>query len=600
MLVVALGALQYRWVGQVSERERDQLRESLDRRARDFADDFDREISRAYQVFEPDAEFAPSSPDRFAQHYGEWQTTSPFAGLVKTVYFAEASHDSYTLYRYLPATRRLRGDRLARRSGAGAAPRPVSPRAAGRRRREFFHRSGADRSRASVPALVIPQIRRNTVTEQRADGVFTAGGDGQHEGDDGHRPEFRRRRTGQALHRASMLPALVQRHFPETGSDRFRVQVSAGPNDVLFSRGWRPGQTIESKAADALRRFSACGWRSSGESSRARRSWPRPRRHPLQPQRRRQVRAIRWRPPGARNWKRGSAPAHGAVTQETLVLTAPPMPRQAGPDQTLMVFEQSTTAREPVAAAGWTLLLQHEAGSLDAAVALARRRNLFLSFGILSVLAASAGLVMVNARRSEKLAAQQMEFVATVSHELRTPLAVIRSAAQNLSAGVVHDAGQAQRYGDLIESEGRRLTDMVEQVLEYAGLNDAKPHLAPKPMDAVPVAPRRGGVLVVIAGGRGVDFDVRIDGRAGRDGRRGRHPARAQQPDRQRAEVRPRRPMGGRHVRRAAQGRDDGFVLVSVADRGHGIAADDLAHIFEPFYRGRAPSNSRFAATAWG
>ena len=34
ILVTALGALQYRWVGQVSERERDQLRQSLDRRAR--------------------------------------------------------------------------------------------------------------------------------------------------------------------------------------------------------------------------------------------------------------------------------------------------------------------------------------------------------------------------------------------------------------------------------------------------------------------------------------------------------------------------------------------------------------------------------------
>ena len=61
----------------------------------------------------------------------------------------------------------------------------------------------------------------------------------------------------------------------------------------------------------------------------------------------------------------------------------------------------------------------------------------------------------MNARRSERLAARQMDFVATVSHELRTPLAVIRSAAQNLSAGVVLDAKQAQRYGDLIEDEGK-------------------------------------------------------------------------------------------------------------------------------------------------
>jgi len=73
-------------------------------------------------------------------------------------------------------------------------------------------------------------------------------------------------------------------------------------------------------------------------------------------------------------------------------------------------------------------------------------------------------LVVVNARRAEQLAGKQMEFVATVSHELRTPLTVIRSAAQNLSAGVVADVAQTQRYGELIDAEGRRLTDMVEQV----------------------------------------------------------------------------------------------------------------------------------------
>ena len=100
----------------------------------------------------------------------------------------------------------------------------------------------------------------------------------------------------------------------------------------------------------------------------------------------------------------------------------------------------------------WQFVVQHTAGSLDAAVAQVRRRNLWLSFGILAVLASGVGLVVVNARRSERLAAQQMDFVATVSHELRTPLAVIRSAAQNLSAGVVHEPAQARRYGDLIEA----------------------------------------------------------------------------------------------------------------------------------------------------
>src|SRR4030095_9911427 len=38
-------------------------------------------------------------------------------------------------------------------------------------------------------------------------------------------------------------------------------------------------------------------------------------------------------------------------------------------------------------------------------------------------------------------------------------------------AGVVHDESQTRRYGDLIETEGRRLTEMVEQVLEYSGVS---------------------------------------------------------------------------------------------------------------------------------
>src|SRR5262249_22729742 len=85
----------------------------------------------------------------------------------------------------------------------------------------------------------------------------------------------------------------------------------------------------------------------------------------------------------------------------------------------------STTPTTP-----WILVLQHTAGSLDAAVSNARRRNLWISFGILTVLIAGLGIVVVNAQRSQRLAAQQMDFVATVTHELRTPLAVIRSAAQ--------------------------------------------------------------------------------------------------------------------------------------------------------------------------
>lgn len=122
----------------------------------------------------------------------------------------------------------------------------------------------------------------------------------------------------------------------------------------------------------------------------------------------------------------------------------------------------------------WLLVVKHRAGSLEAAVAVTRRRNLAISFGILLLLGASVGFIVLSSRRAQRLATQQMEFVAGVSHELRTPLAVICSAAENLADGVIDNRDQIRRYGGLIRDEGRRLTGMVEQVLEFAGAQSGR------------------------------------------------------------------------------------------------------------------------------
>ena len=54
-LIVLLAVLQYRWLGQISEAERAQRRATLAAGALEFAQDFDREITRAYLLFQTDA-----------------------------------------------------------------------------------------------------------------------------------------------------------------------------------------------------------------------------------------------------------------------------------------------------------------------------------------------------------------------------------------------------------------------------------------------------------------------------------------------------------------------------------------------------------------
>jgi signal transduction histidine kinase len=181
-----------------------------------------------------------------------------------------------------------------------------------------------------------------------------------------------------------------------------------------------------------------------------------------------------------------------------------------------------------------------------------------------------------------------MDFVATVSHELRTPVAVIRSAAQNLSAGVVHDADQARRYGDLIESEGRRLTDMVEQVLEYAGLNGARPPEVARPVDVRAMLLEAAAAHAARLESEGftvsVDIPERLPAIVGDEGALRR--ALDNLVSNAQKYGADGRWIGVAARETTADGRP-GELEIAVSDRGRGIEPADLPHIFEPFYRGR-------------
>ena len=117
---------------------------------------------------------------------------------------------------------------------------------------------------------------------------------------------------------------------------------------------------------------------------------------------------------------------------------------------------------------GWVLIARNRKGSLEAVVAGIRTRNLALSFGVLLLLAASMGMIIIASQRAQRLARLQMDFVAAISHELRTPLAVICSAGENISDGLVAGREQLTKYGNVIKNQGQQLNQLVEQILLFA------------------------------------------------------------------------------------------------------------------------------------
>jgi len=232
----------------------------------------------------------------------------------------------------------------------------------------------------------------------------------------------------------------------------------------------------------------------------------------------------------------------------------------------------------------WRLMAKRRDGSLEHAVLAVRHRNLVVSLGILALLAATTGILVVATQRAQRLARLQIELVAGVTHELHTPLTAIRSAGQNLADGVVAEPGQVRRYGALIEGEGRRLSDLVGQALEFAGIQSGRRVYHPRPVEVEEI------VDGALADCRWRLQEKRVE--VERDVEAGLPPLLADPAAMRRAIanlIENAVKYGGRPGWIGVQARREpsGQVRITVSDRGPGIRKEDLPHLFEPFFRGR-------------
>ena len=170
----------------------------------------------------------------------------------------------------------------------------------------------------------------------------------------------------------------------------------------------------------------------------------------------------------------------------------------------------------------------------------------------------------------------QREFATNAAHELRTPLASIVTAVEMLQTGAKDEPATRDEFLGMIERESGRLTRLTRAllVLARAGARDELPNLGvvqvePLLEQVAASLPRRPGVEV------GVDCPslLAIVGDADL----------LEQALSSIAQNAVQHTDAGRVTMRGR--RENGHIVIEVADTGSGIPASDQARIFDRFYR---------------
>jgi two-component system OmpR family sensor kinase len=196
-------------------------------------------------------------------------------------------------------------------------------------------------------------------------------------------------------------------------------------------------------------------------------------------------------------------------------------------------------------------------------------------------LALNAMLTQIETAFNERAASERKlrRFVADASHELRTPLAAVRAYAELFERGAAERPVDLARAMGGISRESERMSLLVDDLLLLARLDEGRP-LERKPVALDEVVAEAVETAHAVDPERPIELDVAPTTVTGdRDRLR-------QIVDNLLANVRAHTPpRASVHVSLA---RRNGSAEIAVADSGPGMSDDQVAHVFERFYRADA------------
>ncbi len=557
-LLVVLGALQFRWSNQIRASELQRKQAALEAGMNGFREDFRRELAGICTSFgfrPPDE--AAEIEDLYAQDCGDWARSSDHRELVANYFLWEKGKgDSYSFLQFNPqqdgtftaAACPARLGLLCDTSGLAGA---LAPRGG-----DFAPMGLRWRIQGESLAMVRPIPQPGWRNRRNRDGCPP----------DCSPAGFMIVELDRDVLITRLFPELTRRYFAGPSGPLYNVAVidGADPAQFIYSSESQPSPDLVSSPDETLHLFNARRGRGA-------------------------------------EFREGNPRVPGSTDRRERVPT--PFPFSGGAGRETSGRGRGFFGAPIVAdasAAGWRLVVRHQGGSMAEAASLYWRRDLLLGFGVLLVLAASMALVLVWTQRIQRLAKMQMDFVAGVSHELRTPVSVISSAAENLADGVVGSNEQVKQYGALIRNEAQRLAAMIGQVLLFASTRNEAPRYQPRPVAVAETIDTAVADLAHLteANGFAVEKEVAPD-----------LPPVMADP---KALNRCLQNLMTNALKYASEGRwmairalpgtgrEAAEVLITVEDRGPGIAPEEISHIFEPFYRGNAARDSQTHGTGLG